>query len=481
MTELLDRMSGLLKRADDGNEIQIFECEDFLNNIPSFTDKHTIEDTRKFLDFLGNPDENMQIIHVAGTNGKGSVCSYVSSILMKAGYSVGMFTSPHLVKVTERFQVDGKPIADGLFVEIFVEMLRRIEEYAESYAGGNADKDDNSDLGDIVNVDGRQYFPTYFEFLFFMAMLLYDVYPVDYLVLETGLGGRLDATNAVARPLVSVITEIGYDHMQYLGETIEEIAGEKAGIVRNGVPVVFFDKRSEATDVIKKRALELDTRAVVVESRNIQNTRREKDEAGNKYVAFSLNSLYDKYVDLKLSTEALYQVENAAVAISTVEVLRGLGVDISELDIREGLLSSKWEGRMEEIRPGIYVDGAHNIDGITAFLESIRDIECSGRKLMLFGIVSDKQYKEIVQEILRTDQFEQIYVAVLETSRSLSVSDLKGAFEDAKEELGIFGVPVKYYSNVRDAITDIITNRKSGDMVFAAGSLYLAGQIKGML
>ncbi|MBQ6588151.1 MAG: bifunctional folylpolyglutamate synthase/dihydrofolate synthase [Butyrivibrio sp.] len=464
MTELFERVVEFINKADNGKEIQLFECEDFLNKIPSFTDKHTIEDTRAFLDFLGNPDENMQIIHVAGTNGKGSVCSYVSSILMKAGYTVGMFTSPHLVKITERFQVDGKTIADGLFVEIFVEMLRRIDEYNDSTAD-----------------DSGKYFPTYFEYLFFMAMLLYDVYPVDYLVLETGLGGRLDATNSVARPLVSVITEIGYDHMQYLGETIEEIAGEKAGIIKSGVPVVFFDKRSEATDVIKKKALELDTRAVVVESRNIQDTRRERDEAGNKYVAFSLNSLYDKYVDLKLSTEALYQAENAAVAVETVEILRGLGAEISELDIREGLLAAKWEGRMEEIRPGIYMDGAHNIDGITAFLESIRDIECSGRKLMLFGIVSDKQYKEIVQEILKTNQFEQIYVAVLETSRSLSVSDLKGAFEDAKDELGIFGVPVKYYSNVRDAITDIITNRKSGDMVFAAGSLYLAGQIKGML
>ena len=457
----MGKVADFISRADGGEHISVTECEDFLNQVPSFTDKHTIEDTRAYLDFLGNPDENMKIIHVAGTNGKGSVCSYISSILMKAGYSVGMFTSPHLVKITERFQVDGKPISDGVFVEVFIEMLRRTVEY-------------NSDKGNF-------YFPTYFEYLFFMAMLLYDVYPVDYLVLETGLGGRLDATNAVKKPLVSVITEIGYDHMQYLGETIEEIAFEKAGIIKSGVPIVFFDKRDESTAVIKKRALELDSRAVVVESRNIQDIRRIEDEAGNKYVAFSLNSLYDKYVDIRLSTEALYQTENAALAVETAGILRGLGTEISELDIREGLLSAKWEGRMEEVRPGIYVDGAHNIDGITAFLESIKDMNCSGRKLMLFGIVSDKQYKEIVRSILASREFEQIYVAVLETSRSLSVSDLKGAFEDAKDELGIIGVPVKYYSNVRDAITDIITNRKSGDMVFVAGSLYLAGQIKGML
>lgn len=470
-----EEINKLINVVDGGGQLTLRECEDFLNSIPSFTTKHTIVDTRDFLKFLGNPEENMKIIHVAGTNGKGSVCSYISSVLMKAGYEVGMFTSPHLVKITERFQVDGKQISDGLFVEVFVELLRRIMEYAGASDSSNTEAD-----AEVVGSD-INYFPTYFEFLFFMAMLLYDVYPVDYLVLETGLGGRLDATNSVEKPLLSIITEIGYDHMQYLGNTLEEIAGEKAGIIKKGVPVVLFDKRKETTEVIKKKALEIDTRAIVVESRNIEDIRCLEDEAGNKHIAFSLNSLYDKYVDLKLLTRAVYQTENAAIAVAALEVLRDQGAEISELDIREGLISAKWEGRMEEVRPGVYVDGAHNIDGISAFLDSCSEITCEGRKLMLFGIVGDKQYHEIVRKILESHQFDSIFVAVLETSRSLSVSDLKGAFEDAKDELGIIGVPVKYYSNVRDAITDIITVRKSGDTVFAAGSLYLAGQIKEML
>ena len=460
--ELLDKVNAYINKAENGNALSVFECEDFLNSIPSFTDKHSIEETKEFLDYLGNPDENMKIIHVAGTNGKGSVCNYISSVLIKAGYQVGLFTSPHLVKITERFQVNGKIVSDGIFTEVFVETLRRLDEYR--------------------NEDGKEnYFPTYFEFLFFMAMILYDVYPVDYLVLETGLGGRLDATNSVTRPEISIITEIGFDHMQYLGNTIAEIAGEKAGIIKKDVPIIFFDKREESTQVIKKRALELDTRAISIEKRSIDDVRLVRDESGNKYIAFSYNSLYDKYVDLKLSTEALYQAENAAIAVTALEVLKSQGCELSELDIREGLLSAKWEGRMEEIRPGIYVDGAHNIDGIRAFLESCSNLSCDGRKIMLFGIVSDKQYQEIVKEILLSKQFDSIYVAVLETSRSVMVSDLKGAFEDAKEELGIIGVPVRYYSNVRDAITDIICSRKSGDLVFAAGSLYLAGQIKGMI
>ena len=455
---LLAQIDELLERAENGAKIKISECDSFLNQIPSFSDKHTIEDTRDFLDYLGNPQDNLNIIHVAGTNGKGSVCNYISTVLTKADYTVGMFTSPHLVSVNERFAIDGKPVSEGVFVEVFIETIRRVMEYGK---------------------DG--YFPTYFEFLFFMAVILYDVYPVDYLILETGLGGRLDATNAVANPILTVITEIGYDHMQYLGTTIEQIAAEKAGIIKRGVPVVFYDKRAEASDVIKKKALELDARAIAVEARNIENVGICRDESGNKYIAFSYNSLYDKYADLKLSTEAKYQTQNAAVAVTCLEVLRDKGARISEMDIREGLLTSKWDCRMEEMRPGVYVDGAHNIDGIEAFLDSAEDIGCDGRKMLLFGIVGDKQYKDIIYEILKRNIFDAIYVATLETSRTVSTSDLKIAFEDCKDELGIIGLPIKYYSNVRDAVTDVIAMRKSGDYVFAAGSLYLAGQIKSVI
>lgn len=455
---LLAQIDELLERAENGAKIKISECDSFLNQIPSFSDKHTIEDTRDFLDYLGNPQDNLNIIHVAGTNGKGSVCNYISTVLTKADYTVGMFTSPHLVSVNERFAIDGKPVSEGVFVEVFIETIRRVMEYGK---------------------DG--YFPTYFEFLFFMAVILYDVYPVDYLILETGLGGRLDATNAVANPILTVITEIGYDHMQYLGTTIEQIAAEKAGIIKRGVPVVFFDKRPQASEVIKNRALELDARAIAVEARNIENVGICRDESGNKYIAFSYNSLYDKYADLKLSTEAKYQTQNAAVAVTCLEVLRDKGARISEMDIREGLLTSKWDCRMEEMRPGVYVDGAHNIDGIEAFLDSAEDIGCDGRKMLLFGIVGDKQYKDIIYEILKRNIFDAIYVATLETSRTVSTSDLKIAFEDCKDELGIIGLPIKYYSNVRDAVTDVIAMRKSGDYVFAAGSLYLAGQIKSVI
>ena len=452
---LYSSVTDLLDRADNNARITIAECEELLNTVPKFTTKHSLEETRAFLDYLGSPDENINIIHVAGTNGKGSVCSYISTVLTKADYSVGLFTSPHLVSLNERFAIDNKPISEGVFVEVFVEVLRRVMEY-----------------------DDKEYFPTYFELLFFVAMLLYDVYPVDYLILETGLGGRLDATNAVARPVISIITEIGYDHMEYLGTSLEEIAAEKAGIIKKGVPVVFFDKRKETSDVIKNAALKQEVRAIAVEEKNIEDVEFVRDEGGNKYIAFSYKSLYDKYAELKLATQALYQTQNAAVAVTALEILRDSGANISELDIREGLLSAKWSGRMEEMRPGIYVDGAHNLDGVEAFLNSVSKIECEGKKHLVFGIMSDKLYKDIITMILKSGQFDSIYVTILESKRSVSMADLKIAFEDSKDELGIIGLPIKYYSNVRDAITDVITMRKSGDCVFAAGSLYLVGQIK---
>ena len=452
---LYSSVTDLLDRADNNARITIAECEELLNTVPKFTTKHSLEETRAFLDYLGSPDENINIIHVAGTNGKGSVCSYISTVLTKADYSVGLFTSPHLVSLNERFAIDNKPISEGVFVEVFVEVLRRVMEY-----------------------DDKEYFPTYFELLFFVAMLLYDVYPVDYLILETGLGGRLDATNAVARPVISIITEIGYDHMEYLGTSLEEIAAEKAGIIKKGVPVVFFDKRKETSDVIKDAALKQEVRAIAVEEKNIEDVEFVRDEGGNKYIAFSYKSLYDKYAELKLATQALYQTQNAAVAVTALEILRDSGANISELDIREGLLSAKWSGRMEEMRPGIYVDGAHNLDGVEAFLNSVSKIECEGKKHLVFGIMSDKLYKDIITMILKSGQFDSIYVTILESKRSVSMADLKIAFEDSKDELGIIGLPIKYYSNVRDAITDVITMRKSGDCVFAAGSLYLVGQIK---
>ena len=454
--DLTKNIDAILARLDAGERLGFYECDRFVDQIPAFTEKHSVEETRNFLEFIGSPDKNMHIIHVAGTNGKGSVCNYLSEILRQAECSVGMFTSPHLTKVTERFCINGKPIEDSIFCEIFGDLIRKIRNY-----------------------NSENYFPTYFEFLFFMAMILYEKYPVDYLVLETGLGGRLDATNSIHNPVLDVITEIGMDDMQYLGNTISRIAGEKAGIIRPNTPLVFYNKRDESTEVIEKRAEELSARVYRVDPEVVTEIMTAPDDAGNICIDFSYESQYDKYCGLRLQTIAKFQTENAAIAIMCARALRDMGVNITDDDISYGLKKAKWGGRMELILPEIYVDGAHNVDGMEAFLDCAGEVPCDRRRILLFGAVADKQYHLMIRQILEAGLFDVICVSVLETGRSVSESQLRAAFEsEMRHADGSRDIRFSYYTSVRDALMDIITDKGPGDVVYAAGSLYLVGQVR---
>lgn len=206
------------------------EAVDYILEIPKFTKKNDAVHTKTFLKYLGNPQESLKVIHVAGTNGKGSVCAYLDGMLRSEGKRTGLFTSPHLVKINERIAVDGEPVSDGEFCRAFDAALAAVK---------------------MMEAEGLSH-PTFFEFLLGMALYTFRRSGTEYAVLETGLGGRLDATSAVEPPLVCVITSIGYDHMQYLGDTIEQIAAEKAGIIRPGVPVFYASSSEESDRVIEK-------------------------------------------------------------------------------------------------------------------------------------------------------------------------------------------------------------------------------------
>ena len=212
------------------------EIVDYIEEIPKFTSKNPLDHTKALLKCLGDPQNQMQVIHVAGTNGKGSVCAYLDSMLRAGGYKVGLFTSPHLVKINERFKINGEMISDERFVKAFEEVQKIIKKAQE---------------------DGLDH-PSYFETLFLMGMVVFKEANVDYVVLETGLGGRLDATNTVDHPLACIITSISLDHVEYLGDTIGKIAGEKAGIIKPQVPVIYDGHQPEASEVIEKRANEID-------------------------------------------------------------------------------------------------------------------------------------------------------------------------------------------------------------------------------
>ncbi|MDE7222448.1 MAG: bifunctional folylpolyglutamate synthase/dihydrofolate synthase, partial [Acetatifactor sp.] len=272
------------------------QAVEYILNIPRFTTKNTMEDTRSFLHCLGDPDKELRILHVAGTNGKGSVCAYMRSVLEVAGRRVAVFTSPHLVDVRERFLIDGEIISREAFLAAFSEIYEKLDwEALEA---------------------GKGYHPTFFEYLFFMAMLLFSRACPDYCILETGLGGRLDATNAVAHKEIAVITHISLDHVEYLGYTLTAIAGEKAGIMQENVPVIYADTCREVEQVILPRAQILSADVYPVSKIDYSFSKN-----SNKNIDFSYISRYYGSVRLELPTFARYQMENCSLALRALEVL----------------------------------------------------------------------------------------------------------------------------------------------------------------
>lgn len=419
-------------------------CE-YILDIPKFAGKHTLADTKEMLGRLTGSKIESKIIHVAGTNGKGSVCAYLQSILRTAGFHVGMFISPHLETMRERILYDGEMIPQESFVKAF-ELVR-----------------EESDRQ-------KEKHPSFFEFLFLMGMCYFKEKEPDYIILETGLGGRLDATNCIAKPKLCVITEIGFDHMQYLGNTLVEIAGEKAGIIKPGTPVVYLDKREETSRVIEQTAAGLETPAIAVKKSQIGRPVMRK-----KSIDFSFSNGYYRYDNLILRTTAAYQTENASVALVAARSLKE--ERIADEAIRKGLYDAFWPGRMEEILPRVFLDGAHNEDGIEAFLTSVsaantEQEKAAGKRLLLFGVVADKQYDKMIGAIAASQLFSHIAVTVLASDRSASIDKLKVAWAQYKT------ADCSFHESAEEAFHYIQSIQKEADTIYIAGSLYLVGQIK---
>lgn len=405
-------------------------AREYLLDIPFWTKKkNTLEQVRAFLEELGNPDEKLQIIHVAGTNGKGSVCADLTSVLREAGYRVGTFVSPHLVDIRERFLLDGTPVSEEIFERSFQKVLSAVQ-----------------------MMTSRGYcHPTFFEFVFLMAMVIFQEQKPDYVILETGLGGRLDTTNVIRRPLGCVITSISLEHTQYLGDSIEKIASEKAGIIKKGIPVVYDANQPAASAVICKRAEEMGAAAYGLD--------RE-----------------DSYGQVDFA--APYQAMNAALAVKLLQVLEIPGVD--DQVIQRGLSSVCWKGRMQKIGPGIWLDGAHNPGGIQAFIEAVRKISGTdttgqGGLQLLFAAVSDKDYGQMIEMLCRGLPIDRVTVVHLNSDRGLEPAILKELFH--KNGCS----QVETYENIREALDAALRHKGEQDRLFAVGSLYLIGEIEAAL
>ncbi len=422
------------------------EAVDYVFNVPRFTKKNTMADTKAFLDKLGNPDESLRIIHVAGTNGKGSVCAYMRNVMETAGYRVAVFTSPHLVDVRERFVINSEMISKEAFLQAFLHIYDLLEwEKIEA---------------------GEGYHPTFFEYMFFIGMLVFKEAAPDYCILETGLGGRLDATNAVAKKELAVITRIGLEHTEYLGDTLEAIAGEKAGIMAPDTPAVCWETCEEVTAVFEEKARKMSAECNLVSKRDYVFLRND-----NKTIDFLYVCRYDNSVMVRLNTIARYQAENCALALRAIEILDKegrIGID----HMKKGVEACFWAGRMEEVLPGVFVDGAHNADGVRAFLETVRTDGYDGRRRLLFSVVSDKDYSLMLRKLAGENLFESITLAQLENYRGASLEEMQSQLRSFCQ------AEVTGYEHVKDALQAVLARKLEEERVYIVGSLYLVGEIK---
>ena len=423
------------------------EAVAYIEDIPRFTTKNSLDHTRECLRRLGDPQEKFRVIHVAGTNGKGSTCAFITSVLREAGYSCGLFTSPHLVEINERFQINEEVIDDDTFLCAF-EKVKKLSD--ELVAEGN-------------------YHPTYFETLLLMGMVIFAEAGVDYVTLETGLGGRLDATTAVEDPAACVITSISLDHMQYLGNTVSEIAGEKAGIMVPGVPVIYDGNDSDAAGVMREHAEKLGCPYYELKREDTEIHKITKDG-----IRFSLkDEIYgDTVFDIPFI--ARYQVMNAALAVKTIQVLKDQ-IPVSLEALKAGMAKTRWQGRMETVLPGVIVDGAHNEDGVEKFVETAEHFQKEFPLTLLFSAVDDKDYTDMIRTICTRIRFRHVIVTQVGGYRKVPVEELAEIFRED-------GVPeVEAIEDVPAAFERAVKEKGEDGMLFCVGSLYLVGEIKAVI
>ena len=422
------------------------EAVDYIETIPKFTVKHPPEHTRELLSRLGNPQEGIKIIHVAGTNGKGSVCAYLNAMLLAGGKKTGLFTSPHLVRINERFQINGEDVSDEQFLDAFLKVEKAAKEY---------------------ETEGEGH-PSYFETLFLMGMLIFKEAGVEYLVMETGLGGRLDATNVVEKPLACIITSISRDHTEYLGDTLEAIAGEKAGIIKAGVPVIYDASQPGPAAVIAAKAKEMASPAWPMEPSFYEMKTQSREG-----ITFTFAYPGGEKAELAIPYVAKYQMMNASLAFYMMHILQDVH-DIPKNVLAEGLSKIKWPCRMEMAAPGVIIDGAHNEDGIAQFVSTAGYFAKENEITILFTAVADKHYHEMIGEICEGIHPSHVVATQIDGSRVVPAEVLAEDFRKAgctdvcaEPEIG--------------AAYEKALGKKGSGMLFCVGSLYLAGELKAYL
>jgi len=391
--------------------------------------KPGLENMKIILKKLNNPEKKLKFIHVAGTNGKGSVCAIISSILFDADYKVGMYTSPHLKKFNERIRINNKLISDKEIVEYY----SKVKKYVTNQ--------------------------TFFEITTAMMFLYFYDKKVNMVALEVGLGGRLDSTNVI-RSLISVITNIGYEHVDYLGTKLEKIAYEKSGIIKKHVPVVTAAK-GIALKTIKKIANKNNSQLTIINNKNIKKNYSIK----NRIWSFD----YNNYKNLKLNNlKGSFQIKNATTAIKTIEILNNNNkIKIDKNNIKNGLKNVKWPGRFQFLQNNIVIDCAHNPDGFKTLFNELKNIDYN-KLILVVGFSKNKDVNKI-SEIIEINKIKKIILTQANNERAMAIKEAKQYFKNNKN--------LKMIKDSKKALQYAKKIANKEDLILVAGSIYLIGEV----
>ncbi len=409
---------------------------DYIHSVKWQGSKPGLERTRALLKALGNPEKSLKFVHIAGTNGKGSTAACIAAVLQEAGYKTGLYTSPYIIRFNERMQVDGENISDN--------ELERLTDEIRPHA------------------DAMRDAPTEFELITALAMKYFVYKQCDIVVLEVGMGGALDSTNVIETPEAAVISAIGLDHTADLGPTIEDVAGAKAGIIKEGGDVVIYGGDKAAEAVFEKTCA--DKSAVLHRTDFTRLAVCAQDLDG---VTFD----FEPYRNIRLPLAGTYQPKNAALAITALECLRNKGLTISDDDIVNGLAAVKWPGRFEVLlrRPVFILDGAHNPHGIMATAGSLRAHFPAQKIVFLVGVMADKDVGGMMDII---SDIAQAFVAVAPPNPRAMKADRLA------ELLSVYGRPVTACAGIPEGVRKAVKLAGEDGVVCALGSLYFSGDVR---
>ena len=423
------------------------EAIKYITEVGNFGSNYGLERTYKLLEFLDNPHGKLKIIHVAGTNGKGSTTAMITSMLKEAGYKVGMYTSPFLEEFEERIQINGNNIPKEKLAQLMTKIKYAVDKVIE---------------------EGYNH-PTEFEIITALMFLYFATEEVDFAVVEVGLGGRLDSTNVIT-PILSVITSISFDHTNLLGNTLEEIAAEKAGIIKSGIPTVIYPQEEVAEIVISSKCQELDSKLYKINKEDAKLINIIKEDKIYQQVKVKLDDEYD----VKLPLLGEHQILNLAVALKALEVIKDKAPKLNRESIVKSLATVRWNGRLEIMSnsPYVVIDGAHNIQGITQLDKNIKKYFEYKDMYLILGILADKDVEDMVKVI--TPKAKKVFTVTPNSMRAETAEELL-------EEVKKYNESCEAYNDYKNAFEDALKLCKKDDLLLISGSLYMIGEMRGII